>query len=131
MLSRNLGKKEPTPGTAHNDQPMFANLDLFGMNGHGRRHKRNFNQELPQFLRLQWRKPWIPEGCSGGTPPDAFPECLLGFYDADTSAQASADVQGDKHSAPLQENSVLRDVSRKLCAGDSFDDGVARPLQKS
>lgn len=131
MLSRNLGKQEPTPVAVHNDQPMSSDLDLFGMNGYGRRHERNFNQELPQFLRPQWRKPWIAQGCSGGTPHDAFPECLLGFYDADASAQASANVQGDKHPLPFQENPVSRNFGRKLCVGDSLDDGVARPLQES
>ncbi len=29
MLSRNLGKQEPTSATAHDDKPMFANFDLF------------------------------------------------------------------------------------------------------
>jgi hypothetical protein len=114
MRCGNLGKQESALCLVYDQQAVMSDLNLFRPNRLGRRENRNLDFELSEFLPAQRRKPRVAKGRAGGTMHDAFPKGLFTFNHSDTTAQASANVQGHKNAVSLVKNSMFRDLRQEL-----------------
>jgi len=109
---------------------MTPNFDGLGDDRGKIGEKRNLDPKFTKLFHLHGSKSWIFTGRAGRAPDNRFSQRVLRFHDTNAALQPVPDVKGHENASALSEDSIMRDMIRKLLVGNCFNHGRSRELQR-